>query len=100
MNITGGPGNRDGAYYSFDQDNGKFKYLDDGPDYDTRAYDYKSNTWTNLNSTNEPTKRRSYASNMFYDPIMKRSIFYGGTYSCVVMMKYGVLIMMRIHGMK
>ena len=80
MNITGGPGNREGAYYSFDQDNGKFIVYGGWTDpSDTRAYDYKSNTWTNLNSTNEPTKRRSYASNMFYDPIMKRSIFYGGT---------------------
>ena len=79
MNITGGPGNREGAYYSFDQDNGKFIVYGGWTDpSDTRAYDYKSNTWTNLNSTNEPTKRRSYASNMFYDPIMKRSIFYGG----------------------
>ena len=79
MNITGGPGNRVGAYYSFDQDNGKFIVYGGWTDpSDTRAYDYKSNTWTNLNSTNEPTKRRSYASNMFYDPIMKRSIFYGG----------------------
>ena len=79
MNITGGPGDREGAYYSFDQDNGKFIVYGGWTDpSDTRAYDYKSNTWTNLNSTNEPTKRRSYASNMFYDPIMKRSIFYGG----------------------
>ena len=79
MNITDGPGIRDGAYYSFDQDNGQFivsgGYTDPS---DTWAYDYKSNTWTDLNSTNEPTKRRSYSSNMFYDPIMKRSIFYGG----------------------
>ena len=80
MNITGGPGNRVGAYYSFDQDNGKFIVYGGWTNpSDTRAYDYKSNTWTNLNSTNEPTKRRSYASNMFYDPIMKRSIFYSGT---------------------
>ena len=79
MNITGGPGANNGAYYSFDQDNGQFivsgGYTDPN---DTWAYDYKSNTWTDLNSTNEPTKRRSYSSNMFYDPIMKRSIFYGG----------------------
>ena len=79
MNIIGGPGERVGAYYSFDQDNGKFILFGSWEgDYDTWAYDYKSNTWSDLDPTNEPTKRRSYGSNMFYDPIMKRSIFYGG----------------------
>ena len=81
MNITDGPGIRDGAYYSFDQDNGKFIVFGGFQgDVNTWAYDYKSNTWSNLSPTNEPAtaNRRSYGSNMFYNPIMKQSIFYGG----------------------
>ena len=51
MNIIGGPGERVGAYYSFDQDNGKFILFGSWEgDYDTWAYDYKSNTWSDLES--------------------------------------------------
>ncbi|MGB1811839.1 MAG: Kelch repeat-containing protein, partial [Candidatus Kariarchaeum pelagius] len=42
----------------------------------TWAYDFTLNTWTKLNSTNEPSPRLK--GKMYYDPILEKSFLFGG----------------------
>ena len=42
----------------------------------TWAYDFTLNTWTKLNSTNEPSPRID--GQMYYDPILEKSFLFGG----------------------
>ncbi len=72
---TTNPCSGTGSFYSFDQKHGKFIYY---RDQKTCAYDYPSNTWTQLNPNSYPPQNRGYGSSMIYDPILKQSILFGG----------------------
>ena len=82
------PGARFGPYYSFDQASGKFilfgGFVATGNLVDTWAYDYAANTWTDLNSVNEPSPPRTLGKGMVYDPIIQKSVLFGGIASVLL----------------
>ncbi|MCH8908320.1 MAG: hypothetical protein IH840_14630, partial [Candidatus Heimdallarchaeota archaeon] len=76
------PGTKEGAYYSFDRGSGRFiiggEPSTPAQDFFTWAYDYSTNTWNDLNSADEPTIRLGYGRAMVYDPVLQKSILFGG----------------------
>lgn len=81
LNPSNNPGFLHSSYYVYDQKHNKF-ILFGGRDSngnekgETWAYDFTLNTWTKLNSTNEPSPRQS--GQMYYDPILEKSYLFGG----------------------
>ena len=72
---TNNPCYGNGPFYSFDQKYGKFIYYQTQK---TCAYDYPSNTWTQLSPSSSPPQVNGYGSSMIYDPILEQSILFGG----------------------
>ncbi|MBS85148.1 MAG: hypothetical protein CME83_01100, partial [Candidatus Heimdallarchaeota archaeon] len=84
------PSNKPDVYFHtnhvYDQKHNKFILFGGTDDYGgswnpvakggTWAYDFTLNTWTKLNSTNEPSPRLN--GKMFYDPILEKSFLFGG----------------------
>ena len=60
-----------GGYYQYPPETGPYTFYSE-----TFAFDYNTNTWTNLTTENGPTKRSH--PNMAYDSESDRIIMYGG----------------------
>lgn len=80
LNPSNNPGGLTQSYHVYDQKHNKFILFGghDGVNYkgETWAYDFTLNTWTKLNSTNEPSPRQD--GEMYYDPILEKSFLFGG----------------------
>ncbi len=83
LNPSNNPGGLSSSYHVYDQKHNKFILFggSDGANFsgETWAYDFTLNTWTKLNSTNEPSPRLD--GQMYYDPILEKSILFGGYFT-------------------